>query len=274
VPELPEVETARRWLAPVLEGARLVEVELRHPRTGRRNVNPGDVPDRLTGRTVLSLRRKGKFLFADLDGDLTWIIHLGMSGRLQIKAPQEAEDPHTHFRALTDRGDEIRLVDPRTFGFVAVLTPEEMEYFVHPGADALTELPFVRTLESRLQGRTAPIKALLLDQRIISGLGNIYADEVLHRARIHPLRPAGTLSREELSNMRSSVGPILASGIRAGGTSLPDLAYLLPDGQAGDNLRRLRVYGREGQRCRRCGTVIERVVISGRSSFFCPGCQK
>ncbi|MEX0666882.1 MAG: bifunctional DNA-formamidopyrimidine glycosylase/DNA-(apurinic or apyrimidinic site) lyase [Acidimicrobiia bacterium] len=273
MPELPEVETVRRYLAPVVEGRRFVEVEIRHPRTGRRNASPADVSDRLRGRVVERLDRIGKFLLGRLDSDMIWVTHLGMSGRVVVTKPGEAEALHTHFIARTDAGAEVRLVDPRTFGFVAVFTPVELASHLKLGRDALSDLPRTPQLVAALAGRTAPIKSLLLDQRIIAGLGNIYADEVLHRARVRPTRPGGALSRSEMSKLRGAIKPLLEAGIAAGGTSLNDLAYLLPDGRAGEYLDRLRVYGREGQPCRRCGAPIERVVVGGRSSFYCPRCQ-
>ena len=273
MPELPEVETVRRYLAPVVEGRRLVEVEVRHPRTGRRNANPTDVGDRLRGRVVESLDRVGKFLLGRLDSDMIWVTHLGMSGRVVVTEPGEVEALHTHFVARTDAGAEVRLVDPRTFGFVAVFTPEELASRLNLGRDALSDLPRTRQLSGAWAGRTAPIKSLLLDQRIIAGLGNIYADEVLHRAGVRPTRPGGALSASEVAKLRGAIKPVLEAGIAAGGTSLSDLSYLLPDGRAGGYLERLRVYGREGEPCRRCGTPIERVVVGARSSFFCPNCQ-
>jgi formamidopyrimidine-DNA glycosylase len=164
-------------------------------------------------------------------------------------------------------------VDPRTFGFVAVLTSDELSTQLHLGRDAFGDLPRSRELERTLSERTAAIKSLLLDQRILAGLGNIYADEVLYRAGVRPTRPGGAVNSSEVKKLRAAIRPVLQAGISAGGTSLNDLAYLLPDGRAGDYLERLRVYGREGEPCRRCGTPIERVVVGGRSSFYCPQCQ-
>lgn len=273
VPELPEVETIRRHLEPVVTGRRVVRVEVNHPRTTRRNIHPQDVVDRLTGSVVEELGRRGKFLFGLLDNGMTWVTHLGMSGRMSVASPSAARPKHTHFVAETDYGDEIRLIDPRTFGFVAVVTPDELARFTDLGPDALTDLPPARSLAHSLAGRTAPIKSLLLDQRFLAGLGNIYADEVLNRAGVRPTRQGGALNHDEVARLRRAIKPVLSAGIAAGGTSLDDLAYLLPDGEAGGYLRRLRVYGREGDQCRRCGTVIERVVVGGRSSFYCPTCQ-
>ena len=276
MPELPEVETVRRSLAPALEGARILRAVVRHPRLARRNEHPDDVANRLTGRLIRGIGRTGKFILADVEGDLTWVTHLGMSGRIELADPGDAEKPHTHVIVATDRNQEMRMVDPRTFGFVAVYTPEDLagSSIAGLGRDALNDLPRSNVWTRHLAGRTAPIKSLLLDQRFVAGLGNIYADEVLHRAGIRPDRAAGTLTPDEIRHLRSFVRPILKAGLRWGGTSLDDLAYLLPDGRAGEYLDRLRAYGREGLPCRRDGTPIERTVIGGRSSFWCPTCQR
>lgn len=275
MPELPEVETTRRFIAPLLDGAVLTRVELRRDRMARRNQRPGDVVERLTGRRVERLDRRGKFLIADVSDDLTWVMHLGMSGRMEIADPGVPERPHTNFLVETDAGREVRFVDPRTFGFVAVFTPDEIASsgLDRIGRDALEDLPSSDELRSALAGRRAPIKALLLDQRLIAGLGNIYADEVLFRSRVHPSTPAGRLDHGAVARIRAAIGPVLEDGIAHGGTSLDDLAYLLPDGRAGEYLDRLRAYGRRGLPCHRCGTPIERTVIAQRSSHFCPACQ-
>ncbi|MFO7291868.1 MAG: bifunctional DNA-formamidopyrimidine glycosylase/DNA-(apurinic or apyrimidinic site) lyase [Actinomycetes bacterium] len=276
MPELPEVETTRRHIAPVLEGARISAVELGRDRMARRNMRPQDIPERLLGRRVGRVGRRGKFLLIEVEGDLTWVIHLGMSGRMRITSPSDPLDPHTQLVVTTDRGDQVRLIDPRTFGFVAVFTPEELEHdsLAALGPDALEELPDAATLGARLAGRRAPIKALLLDQRILAGLGNIYADEVLFRARVRPTRPGGDLTPEELADLVAAIPEVLLAGVEMGGTSLDDLAYLLPDGRAGEYLDRLMVYGRAGEPCLVCGTPIERVVVAQRSSHFCPTCQR
>jgi formamidopyrimidine-DNA glycosylase len=275
VPELPEVETTRRFIEPVLTGARLERVEVRRPRTARRNLRPEDVSERLTGRRVLAVKRRGKFILTDVEGDLTWVTHLGMSGRMQIAEPGEVEAPHTNAVFATDGQVELRFVDPRTFGFVAVFTPDELEYsgLDRIGRDALTDLPSVPEFAAAFAGRIPVIKSALLDQRFIAGLGNIYADEVLHRARVHPARQIGSLDLDEVTRIRQAIVPVLAAGVAHGGTSLNDLAYLLPDGRAGEFLQRLGVYGRQGEPCRTCGTPIERLVIAQRSSHFCPSCQ-
>ena len=276
MPELPEVETVRRSLAPALEGATINGVSVDHPRMLRRQPRPRDFRDRLLGRRIGSLGRHGKFLMIDVDGDLTWVVHLGMSGRVGLESSGADRVLHTHVVVETDGGREMHFIDPRTFGFMAVYTPEEFEAqpFARLGPDALNQLPRYTRLVPRLEGRTIAIKSLLLDQHFIAGLGNIYADEVLHRSHLRPGRPAGTLDLEEIRSLRNAITPVLRAGLRWGGTSLNDLAYLLPDGRAGEYLQRLRVYGRAGEPCRRDGTPIERSVIGGRSSFWCPTCQR
>lgn len=276
MPELPEVEVVRRSLEPVLLGAELVDVEVRHPRLARRNRSTFEVEHRLRGATVSRLRRHGKFLIGDLDRGWMWVLHLGMSGHLRTADPGDVEEAHTHVLVRTGGGMEVRMIDPRTFGFVAVLTPDEWEEapFSRHGPDALDQLPVTARLVEGLEGRRVPIKARLLDQAFLAGLGNIYADEVLHRARIRPTRPAGSLRPGEVASLRSAIKPVLRAGIRWGGTSLDDLAYLLPDGAAGRYALRLRVYGREERPCPRCRSPITRTVVAGRSAYYCPTCQR
>ena len=275
MPELPEVESTRLHLAPVVEGATITAVEVRRDRMARRNERPGDVADRMVGRRVMRLGRRGKFLLASLGGGITWVTHLGMSGRMAVAEPGTPEEVHTNVVVRLRGRPEVRLIDPRTFGFVAAFTPDELEEALAAiGPDALESPHPAAEWRRLLAERTAPIKALLLDQRLASGLGNIYADEVLHRARIAPERPAGTLAPAEVAALRSAIPVVLRAGLRHGGTSLDDQAYLLPDGRAGEFVSRLAVYGREGETCRRCGETIERIVLRGRSSHWCPGCQR
>ena len=270
------METVRRAIRPELEGRRVASARIRHPRTARRHARCTDVEDRLVGRRVDRVGRLGKFLLIGLDAGLTWVMHLGMSGRIRLCEPGDSMEVHTRFRAEMESGPSLRLVDPRTFGFVAVFTPEELDgsSLARLGADAWEDLPSTGWLFDAMRERTIPIKSLLLDQRFVAGLGNIYSDEVLHRAGIHPSRRSGGLSEEEVARIRSEVRPVLAEGISRGGTSLDDLAYLLPDGRAGGFLEFLRVYGREGRPCRTCESPIVRMVIGARSSYFCPGCQE
>ena len=275
MPELPEVETTRRFIAPVLGGATIERAEVRRDRTARRNARPVDVSERLRGRSIGDVGRRGKFILADVEGDLTLVLHLGMSGRMQIAVPGEPEAPHTNALLATHAGVELRFVDPRTFGFIAVFTPEELESsgLDRIGRDALDDLPSTDDFVAHYADRVPVIKAALLDQRFVAGLGNIYADEVLHVAGVHPATPIGTLTRSQIEHIRNAIAPVLQAGIRHGGTSLDDMGYLLPDGRAGEYLSRLGVYGRQGEACHRCGSLIERHVIAQRSSHFCPNCQ-
>ncbi len=248
---------------------------LRRDRMARRNQRPRDVIDRLVGRRVEKVGRRGKFLIIDVEGDLTWVIHLGMSGRMRVVRDSEMLEPHAHLVVTTDRGDEVRLIDPRTFGFVAVFTPEELaaDSMAGLGRDALDDLPTAAELARVMGARRATVKTLLLDQHILAGLGNIYADEVLFRAGIRPTRAGGDISPGEVEALVAAIPEVLMEGLAMGGTSLDDLAYLLPDGRAGEYLHRLRVYGRTDQPCLVCGNPIERMVIGARASHFCPRCQ-
>ena len=276
MPELPEVEATRRGLEPHLVSRRITKVEVARERMLRRQPVPSDFSGRLLGARINRLRRHGKFLLFDLDNDVVWVTHLGMSGRISVVAASEERPPHANVVISLDSGEQIRLIDPRTFGFVAAYLPDEL--LAGPigslGPDAFEDLPTAVGLERRLRGRTAPIKPLLLDQRIVAGIGNIYADEALYRAKIHPRRQGGSLDREELKALRRAIKATLADGLRWGGTSLDDLAYLLPDGRAGEYLARLRAYGREDEPCPRCGHPIVREVLRQRSTYYCDSCQK
>lgn len=255
-------------------GRVLISVEISHLRTARHNASPEEVVSRLTGRRIIRVGRRGKFLEIELDDGQTLVAHLGMSGRWSLDA--EENHPHTHFVALLDDGVTVKFIDPRTFGFVAVYDEDELgsSSISRLGPDAWAEPPTASDLAGRLAGRKAPIKALLLDQGPISGLGNIYADEALHQAGIHPLTPGGELTLDEIELLLDAVGQVLGAAIASGGTTLDDLAYLLPDGRAGENMARLGVYGREDEPCPVCGTAIDRIVVRSRSTHFCPSCQE
>ena len=275
MPELPEVETTRRGLVPVLAGRSMVTVEVLHPRMLRRQPDPADFSPRLAGQVVGRLRRRGKFMLIEVGDDLTWVFHLGMSGRMSITDRGVPVHAHTRVVVRTDARSEVRMVDPRTFGFTAVLTPAELaaSSIARLGPDALTDLPSAREMAAKAAGRRVATKTLLLDQRYLAGLGNIYTDEVLFQAGITGDRPAGSLSLAEVTEIRVAIRRVLADGLEHGGTSLDDLAYLLPDGRAGRHLEYLSVYGREGKPCRRCGAPIVRERINARSSYRCPACQ-
>lgn len=268
MPELPEVETVRRHLE-VLTGLHIERVRVLHRRVERRQ-HDGRVAARLTGRTVISGGRHGKFLLFDLDDDATWILHLGMSGSMQLRDPGVPAERHT---VLTvDFGTvELRFVDPRTFGFTVVVDDRD-DVIGHLGPDAVDVT--VEQIGAAFGGRTAPVKALLLDQRVVAGLGNIYSDEVLFRAGVLPTRPAGSLTGEEVERIHGAIGPVLAEALAVGGTTLDDLAFLLPDGAAAGDLERLSVYGRTGLPCRRCGRPVRRTVLRGRGTHYCDRCQR
>lgn len=276
MPELPEVEITRRHLAPAMIGRTFDDVEVTHARTARHN--GGDtsiVESRLRGRMVTAMARHGKFLVAPLDAGFTMVSHLGMSGRFTVGDGSEPVAVHTHFRARMDDGSVISFIDPRTFGFVAVFDEVELETtgLNRLGPDAWDGPPTAAELGVALRNRTAPIKALLLDQGPLAGLGNIYADESLFLAGIHPRTPGGEVDDPALELLLQAVHEVLRVAIDKGGTSLDDLAYLLPDGRAGENLGQLKVYGRAGEPCYVCGEIIDRVVIRSRSTHFCPRCQ-
>lgn len=273
MPELPEVEITRRHLEAAMTGHVMRRVLVTHERTARYNTSPAEVASRLEGRRVMEVDRHGKYLSFPLDDGQLMVAHLGMSGRWSVEGGDEP--PHTHFRAEMDDGVEVRFIDPRTFGFVAVFDEEEIKDsgLARLGPDAWSHAPDPAVLLERLGGRTACIKALLLDQGPIAGLGNIYADEALFLAGIHPLTGAGTMTLEDCRSLLEAIKTVLTAAIENGGTTLDDLAYLLPDGRAGDNVGRLHVYGREGEECDECGSPIERIVIRSRSTHLCPSCQ-
>ena len=274
MPELPEVELTRRHLETALLGRVFNDVTVSHERTARHNASTVEVEGRLKGRRVVSVGRHGKFLRLELDDCQVMVAHLGMSGRWSVQGGEEI--PHTHFVAVLDDGATVRFVDPRTFGFIAVYDEDDLleSGLGRLGPDAWTAPPTPTELVERLSGRTAPIKALLLDQGPIAGLGNIYADEVLFLARIHPLTAGGEIDEDRASGLLAATREVLEAAIDSGGTTLDDLAYLLPDGQAGENLMNLKVYGREGEPCEVCGTPIERLIVRARSTHFCPVCQE
>ena len=256
-------------------GRVLRAVRVSHPRTTRHNDSTDQVESLLRGRRVQSVGRHGKFLVIGLDQGLTMVAHLGMSGRFRVSRSEEEKAPHTHAVFSLDDGTEVRFVDPRTFGFVAVYSEEDvgLSGLSRLGPDAWEGRPSVEELSAALSRRTAAIKALLLDQGPISGLGNIYADEALFHAGIHPLTPGGELDEPRIAALLEAIRTVLSVAIEHGGTSLDDLAYLLPDGRAGENLDKLAVYGRADLPCLVCGTPIEKVTVRARSTHFCPSCQ-
>ena len=270
MPELPEVETTVRGLAHVLQGRRIARVEARRP--DLRRALPVDLGQRLTGATVTGLRRRAKYGLIDTDRGDTLVFHLGMSGHWRVDPSDTLK--HDHFIIETDDGRRVALNDARRFGSLDLVRTDELEQW--PPFKALGPEPLdldPRDLRRRLAGRSAAIKLLLLDQRIVAGLGNIYACEALFRARIDPRRAAGKVSRPRLDALAQAIPAVLEDAIRAGGSTLRNFAA--PDGELGYFSKQFDVYDREGEPCRDgCPGKVRRIVQGGRSTFFCPSCQK
>jgi formamidopyrimidine-DNA glycosylase len=281
MPELPEVETVARGLQKSVAGRRILSVRL-----GKTDFidDPVAVEQHVPGRRIERVERYGKFMLLRLSArrngvvhlenadakEASLLVHLGMTGQL---APCAAAQPcarHTHVCFELDDGRELRYTDPRRFGRMAYLTRELLaEELTAFGADPL--LVGVEEFASRICSRNAQIKALLLDQTVLRGVGNIYADESLWRARIHPMRRGAELSKKQAQVLRRVLQDVLRKAILARGSSISD--FLDAEGQPGEYQRHHRAYGREGKRCYRCGTAIRRVIVAGRSSYFCPKCQ-
>jgi formamidopyrimidine-DNA glycosylase len=270
VPELPEVETTVRGLTPVLLNQRLTAVEPR--RADLRKAIPPDLRQRLTGATVTGLGRRAKYGLIDTDRGDTLVFHLGMSGRWRVD-PSEVE-PHDHLVLETGAGRRLALNDPRRFGFLDLMQTAELDRyppFAAMGPEPLGPELTGAYLLAALDRRTAPIKAVLLDQRVVAGLGNIYVCEALHRARIAPSRAAGRIALARLERLADAIRAVLHEAIAAGGSSLRDFAH--PDGALGYFSKQFLVYGREGDPCA-CGATVRRRVEAGRSTFWCAVCQK
>jgi formamidopyrimidine-DNA glycosylase len=268
MPELPEVETTVRGLARVLEGRRIASVEARRP--DLRRALPVDLGQRLTGSHVTGLHRRAKYGLIDTDRGDTLVFHLGMSGHWRVDPSELAK--HDHFLIATDEGRRVALNDARRFGSLDLVRTDELAEW--PPFRALGPEPFgidPRDLKRRLAGRSAAIKLLLLDQRIIAGLGNIYVCEALYRARIDPRRAGGSVSLERLRRLVPAIEAVLDEAIAAGGSTLRDFAS--PDGELGYFSKTFQVYDREGRACA-CGGTVKRIVQGGRSTFFCPRCQR
>ena len=283
MPELPEVETVRRGLLPVMEGVRLVRTEVNRP--DLRWPFPQGMSDRLSGVTVERLRRRSKYILADLSSGETLIIHLGMSGRILISGDplgqfhhlHPAPEKHDHVVFHLENGARVTFNDPRRFGAMDLVQTEAAETHKllavlgpEPLGNAFNEDYLVATLKPR---RT-PIKSALLDQRVVAGLGNIYVCEVLYRARISPLRKASRIAEERLASLVPLIRDVLGEAIESGGSSLKD--YRQTDGELGYFQHRFQVYDREDEACQTpdCKSIISRIVQSGRSSFYCPNCQR
>jgi formamidopyrimidine-DNA glycosylase len=281
VPELPEVEVVRRGLERWVAGRTVAKAEMLHPRATRRHVaGPDDVVARLTGRTLTGAQRRGKYLWLPLEGtDEALLGHLGMSGQLLVLSPEDPDGPHLRARvAFTDGGRELRYVDQRTFGGLSVepmVGPPGSRVpavIAHIGRDPLDPAFDLVAFTAALRRRQTGIKRALLDQSLISGIGNIYADEALWRAGLHYARPTETLTRPVVTTLVDGVREVMESALAAGGTSFDSL-YVNVNGESGYFERSLDVYGRRDEPCRRCGTPIRREPFMNRSSYFCPRCQ-
>ncbi|SDI77272.1 bifunctional DNA-formamidopyrimidine glycosylase/DNA-(apurinic or apyrimidinic site) lyase [Lutimaribacter saemankumensis] len=283
MPELPEVETVRRGLAPVMEGHVIAHASVNRP--DLRWPFPPRMAERLTGRRVQALRRRSKYILADLDSGETLLIHLGMSGRMLVSGDplgvfvhdHPAPEKHDHVVLEMETGARITFNDPRRFGAMDLMdtaTAEAHKLLAALGPEPLGNDFNEPHLVAALHGRNTPIKAALLDQHIVAGLGNIYVCEALYRARIHPGRKAGRISARRVAALVPIIREVLADAISAGGSSLRD--FRQADGELGYFQHSFDVYGREGHPCRTpgCEAKIRRIVQSGRSSFYCPSCQR
>lgn len=287
MPELPEVETVRRGLAPVLIGARFVEVELRRP--DLRFPLPERFAERLKGARVEAVERRAKYLRARLDTGETWVTHLGMTGRFLVERPEGAEAPgcflhaasaeakHAHLVLQTDSGVRITFFDARRFGFMGLIPTGGLEghpWFADLGPEPLGTGFDAAHLLTAFAGRKQAVKTLLLDQRMVAGLGNIYVCEALHRAGISPKRPAGKVGRAAVARLVEAVRAVLGEAIEAGGSTLRD--YASAEGLSGLFQHSFAVYGREDEPCPRvrCAGVVRRYPQGGRSTFGCGVCQR
>lgn len=286
VPELPEVETIRRQLEPDLAGRRIETVEVLDPYFAK----PGrsaEFEAAVTGREVMDVSRRGKYLLLDFDDGRSAVIHLRMTGSLVLIAPDGTANPgdaridrpeisekHLKARFMLDDGGELRFSDPRRFGRGFVATASELrEYFDQRlGVEPLSEEFTVAEMARVSARRTGPLKSFLLNQKVVAGVGNIYADEALFRARLHPLSPAGSMTEDQQRALRDGVVEALQRGLDLGGASIDD--YRDAKGQRGTMQTEFLVHRREGLPCPECGGSIERIVVGGRSTYFCPNCQK
>jgi formamidopyrimidine-DNA glycosylase len=274
VPELPEVETIRLALEPHLVGRRLDRVQIHDPRLVR-PFEPMAVAAELEGERVSAVERRGKYLIVRFESERALLIHLRMTGSLRhARRGLRADDPHRRAVVKLDDGSDVAYRDVRRFGTWLLLEPGELDPYLatRVGGEPLERSFNARRLGERLEGRRAPVKAALLDQRTVAGLGNIYVDEALWRASIHPLRPAGTLGPDEVRRITRGIKEALKAGIARQGASLRD--YSTPDGGRGRMQDRFRVYGRAGLPCARCGTPIDKIRAGGRGTWYCPSCQR
>lgn len=274
MPELPEIEVLRRSLEPRVVGSRIEKARVWNPDL-RERLDPRRLSAATRRRRILSVRRRAKYLLLDLESDRTLAIHLGMSGRLTLAPVGTNREAHEHVTLFLDSGQRLRFRDTRRFGLVLPLRTSRLErdrHFAHLGIEPLAEDFSGETLQRLAKGRRTPIKTFLMDARLIVGVGNIYAAEALHRAGIHPTRSVRRIARDRWSRLAVAIQKTLRDAITQGGTTLNDFTDAA--GESGYFRVSLQVYDRQGSACRKCGTVIRRIVQSGRSTFYCPGCQR
>jgi len=278
MPELPEVEVVRRGLEARVVGRRIERVEVGRERSVRRT-SAGAVVDGLTGTTMTAARRRGKYLICDLDSGRAVMVHLRMSGQLVLAAAGSPRPAHSHVVLTLAGGEELRFVGPRSFGEVVVFDPEraaeEVPELGRLGPDPVADGVTARQLRGLFASRSRQLKALLLDQHALAGLGNIYTDEVPHGARLRFDHPANALTSRQVGGLHRAMEGVLAAAIEAGGSTLGDAQYVGLSGEAGRYQEQHRVYGRAGAPCLRCRgrSTIVRARFGGRSTFFCARCQ-
>jgi formamidopyrimidine-DNA glycosylase len=274
VPELPEVETVRRALEPALVGRTIERAEIADARLTRPE-EPRLVAAELDGERVAAVERRGKYLVIRFESGRALLVHLRMTGSFRTAQNGEVdEDPYRRAVVSLDDGSDVAYRDVRRFGTWLLLEPDEVDPYltVRLGPEPLEERFTPRVLRDRLAGRRAPLKAALLDQRTVAGLGNIYADEALWRAKLHPRREAGTLTAAEIRRVHRGIREALEMGVARQGSTLRD--YRQPDGASGSMQDEFKAYGRLGEPCERCGTPIDRIVVGGRGTWYCPRCQR
>ncbi len=274
MPELPEIEVLRRSLLPLLVGERILGVRVRNPAL-REPVDRRRLGRSVRGRRIDAVRRRAKYLLIDLAGGWTLVVHLGMSGRLTLLAGDAPVQPHEHVAFRLGGGGRLAFRDPRRFGLVLALPTDRLagdRHFAALGLEPLGEELSGETLAALARRRRGPVKSFLMDGRLIVGVGNIYASEALFRAAIHPRRSVARISLPSWRRLAAAVRATLEQAIAEGGTTLNDFAD--GEGRAGYFQVSLDAYGREGEACRRCGRPIRRIVMAGRSTFYCPGCQR
>jgi formamidopyrimidine-DNA glycosylase len=278
VPELPEVETIKRDLDREILGKRVKSVEVSGMRSIRRHPNKKHFIAKLEGRKITGVERRGKYLLLRLDSGDVLVAHLGMSGQLlRAKGGKEPVDKHTHVVITFTQGGQLRFIDPRTFGELFVTTPDELEAQVpelaHLGFDPVDDMMSWTRFGELLTVRKAKLKTLLMDQRFVAGIGNIYSDEILFAAGLRYDRSSESLSSQEVRRLYRAMVETLQEAIKHRGSSLADQQYRDLFGEPGEFQTLHKVYDREGQACRRCRSTIVRVKVNGRSSFLCPQCQ-